>query len=368
MRVLMFISNLGAGGAQRQLVNLAILLKREGFDVSFLTYHPDNFFLSLLNENKINLVCIEEKRWWKRLWKIRSFIRAGTQDVVLSYLKTPNFIACISGIGKRDWGLIISERGASKVNFTSFTEKLKKVFAYYADFLVTNSKNAAAMWCHFFPFVKGKIHTIYNVVREFPSSNVNYVYHKNGKFNLVVAACFTTYKNINGVIEAVALLDVGVKERLRLDWYGATGGCEEVLNNAREQLQRHNLGNTIFLYDPIDTLYEKMVQADAVGLFSFFEGMPNVICEAMSLGKPIIMSRVSDAEVLVDEKNGFLCDAGDCASIGAAIKAMSECSEEELHSRGLESRKNAEVLFGERPFVDAYVSLFNKAIAQVRNR
>lgn len=42
-RILCFIDSLGAGGAQRQLVNLAIGLKKRGYIVHFLVYHVDNF-------------------------------------------------------------------------------------------------------------------------------------------------------------------------------------------------------------------------------------------------------------------------------------------------------------------------------------
>ena len=44
MRLLFFIDNLGSGGAQRQMVALGILFRQSGHEVSFLTYHPANFF------------------------------------------------------------------------------------------------------------------------------------------------------------------------------------------------------------------------------------------------------------------------------------------------------------------------------------
>ena len=52
-RILCFIDSLGAGGAQRQLVNLAIGLKKRDYIVSFLVYHVDDFYLPILQENGI---------------------------------------------------------------------------------------------------------------------------------------------------------------------------------------------------------------------------------------------------------------------------------------------------------------------------
>ena len=54
-RILCFIDSLGAGGAQRQLVNLAIGLKKRDYIVSFLVYHVDDFYLPILQENGIEI-------------------------------------------------------------------------------------------------------------------------------------------------------------------------------------------------------------------------------------------------------------------------------------------------------------------------
>ena len=43
-RILCFIDSLGAGGAQRQLVNLAFGLKKRDYIVSFLVYLVDDFY------------------------------------------------------------------------------------------------------------------------------------------------------------------------------------------------------------------------------------------------------------------------------------------------------------------------------------
>ena len=58
-RILCFIDSLGAGGAQRQLVNLAIGLKKRDYIVSFLVYHVDDFYLPILQENGIEISNLE---------------------------------------------------------------------------------------------------------------------------------------------------------------------------------------------------------------------------------------------------------------------------------------------------------------------
>ena len=53
MRLLCFIDSLGAGGAQRQLVTLAIEFAKRGYDVEFLLYEHNDFYLPTLRDNNI---------------------------------------------------------------------------------------------------------------------------------------------------------------------------------------------------------------------------------------------------------------------------------------------------------------------------
>ena len=43
-KVILFTDNLGSGGAQRQVANVAVLLKKAGYDVSVLVYQDVPFY------------------------------------------------------------------------------------------------------------------------------------------------------------------------------------------------------------------------------------------------------------------------------------------------------------------------------------
>ena len=61
--------------------------------------------------------------------------------------------------------------------------------------------------------------------------------------------------------------------------------------------------------------------SDVVVLPSLSEGVPNVILEALAIGKPVVASQVGGIpEVLAGNKAAFLCQPGDLNSLFEAIK------------------------------------------------
>ena len=137
MRILCVIDDLGAGGAQRQLVQLAFFLQSKGNSVEFLTYHPNNFYAGTLQEKGISFTCLKSNSTWQRLWKFRSFIRKGKFDAVIaSYhdqglipFKTLSFgsgVNYTAGLHKirtsPDHGTAFEIAGKNQADATSFKE------------------------------------------------------------------------------------------------------------------------------------------------------------------------------------------------------------------------------------------------------
>jgi len=99
------------------------------------------------------------------------------------------------------------------------------------------------------------------------------------------------------------------------------------------------------LHEEVKGIHDIMYHADFIGLFSKYEGMPNSICEGMMLGKPIIMTKVSDFTKLVDKTNGFLCDYDNTNSIREAFISAISLNESILKEMGRNSKIKAEMLF-----------------------
>jgi glycosyltransferase involved in cell wall biosynthesis len=97
-----------------------------------------------------------------------------------------------------------------------------------------------------------------------------------------------------------------------------------------------------------------MKSADIVAIFSEYEGLPNAICEGMMIGKPIIMTKVSDFYTLVDESNGFLCDWNKTESIKQVFEKAINLDENTLIKMGNASKEKAVRLFSQNTIMNQF--------------
>lgn len=365
MKLLCLIDNLGSGGAQRQLVNLAMLWKERGHRITFVCYGKSNFYEHLLTERNINVCWVENKNALDRILKIRHCLRENEPNVVICFLETPNFLGCISSVEKHPWKLITSELSANEASFTGLKSRIFKFFERMSDWTVCNSLNAQRMWEEHCPQFAHRISTVYNPV-IIPERQETKEKTERTRKRIVIAASYQKIKNPIRLIEAVSRLDKEDKTKLLIDWYGRKevgNGDRQIADQAQALVKEYDLGECIHLHDATKNIYQKMEDADAVALFSLYEGLPNAICEGMMLGKPILMTRMSDYARLVTKDNGFLCDAEDVQSIKGALVSFLQASDETLESMGRSSRERAMELFAADRIVEQWEALFEKLVS-----
>lgn len=362
-KILFLTPNLGSGGggAERQIVTVALLMHEKGYNVGFLCYCEGNFYAPVLIERNIPIHWKVANNYLKRMFLVRQFIRNGNYDVVISFLETPNFLNNFSAIGGKSWKVITGERSAKESTFNSRRGKIFAWFQRYSDAIVCNSNNAKEMWMKYYPQYKNKLTTIYNTV-TLPKITSEYIPKRDGKIHIIIAASYQYLKNPIGLIKALALLNNEEREKIRVDWYGrkeVTKGNTKAYDEAKNIINQINLNNIISLNEETKDVANKMNEADFVALFSSVEGLPNTICEGMTLGKPIIMTQVSDYKVLVDNSNGFLCDWNNIESIKNVLIDAITLNETRLIEMGRISNKKAISMFSSNVIVEKWINLIS---------
>lgn len=362
MKILCFIDSLGSGGAQRQLVELAIGFKERGHDVTLLIYHDVNFYEKILEKFNINVVCVSAENYIYRFIRIRRYIRNGKFDSVISFLESPSFIATFSSLPFRNWSLIVGERSSNPAIFKSLRLRFYRLFHLFSDYVVFNSYANMYMVKKINPFLSDiRLKVIYNIVDE-ARWKIDYQtkeFKKTNVFKLIVLSSHQYLKNLNGLIEAVNLLTDEEKSRLEVIWYGDSIVAPYFDNSYIEAITKikyFGLDNIFSFYSATPDVSIYLKEASALGLFSFYEGLPNAVCEAMFIGKPVIASNISDIPLLL--KNELLLfDPQNILSISTTIKYLLELDQDELANIGDTNREIAYSLFRKDKIIDVYLNL-----------
>lgn len=356
------IDSLGSGGAQRQMVELALGFKENGHKVSFLTYHNERFYYASLEKKSIQVSCIEEQNYLTRLIKMRRCIRRGNYNAVLSFLEASNFICELAGLPTRKWKLIVGERSANPYIKKFPKLRMYRWFHLLADYVVTNSHANREIVHLINPLLPAhRFRVIYNIVDlEKWSPEKTKVLKNDGKTSLVVAASHQYTKNLDSLVEAVNLLTDEEKCRLRIEWYGdriEPPYFDSSFGLAQDKITRYML-QSIFYFSPARHDLVKIFQeCDAVGLFSKHEGLPNVVCEAMACAKPIICTPVSDLPILLSHQSNLISLGSDVESIKKVLSHFLTLNEDMLQGIGIKNRILAEKYFNKSEKISAYLRL-----------
>ncbi len=363
MRILCFIDSLGSGGAQKQLVELAIGFKEKGHDVTFLVYHDFPFFLDLINNNKINFCKIEANNIFIRFFKIRKFIRNGKFNTVLSFLEIPNIITIFSGFPIRNWKHIVGERSANPLILSTKKSLFLRFFYIFTDFVICNSETNLKMLKKINPFLKkSKLKVIYNLV------NINQIYTKyyfsiHNKTKIVVAASYRSCKNLDGLIKALILLPDEYKKKLVIEWYGnfeISNNSKQYINSFLKDIDFYKLKNILILKPHTKNILYHFYNSDFVGLFSHYEGFPNTICEAMSLSKPVLCSKVSDLDIILKNNiNGYMFDSNNIDSIKLALVNAITSTHSDRLKFGTNNKILSQKYFDRNQVINTYLNYFN---------
>jgi glycosyltransferase involved in cell wall biosynthesis len=356
MKIICFVDSLVSGGAQKQMTGLAILLRKENMDVELIYYNKNLFFQGDLDRNFVTHQLITGKGNFQKIFNLYKYIKSENPEVVISYLDSPNLIALFFKFIGLNFKLIVSERNTT-VGPLSWKEKLKYLMFRYADVIVSNSYSQYSFISKNFPHLKKKLTVITNFVDTsafIPDNSVK----SNNKLKLISVGRINEQKNVLLFIDAIMLsIQKGLK--VEVDWYGRYESLD-YFNTCLQRISENNLSEIFKFFEPTTDIAKKYAQADVFCLPSIFEGTPNVVCEAMACGLPIICSDVCDnSQIIEDGVNGYLFDPLDSNSIAVSIEKVVDKLLVDGVQMGLESRRIAEEKFSQTLFIKRYKEIIN---------
>ena len=353
-KIILFTDSLGAGGAQRQLCGLALMLKKLEYDVTVITYCRSDFYKGYMDENLVRNVIVGEGRGAvQRILAIRKFLKAENPDWVIAYQETPSLISSFIKSTGVKFKLIVSERNTTQE--IKSKDKVRFFLYRFANAVVPNSYSQESILSSRYAWMRKKLKTITNFV-DLNSFAFN-IHTRNDMPLIVTAASIWPPKNILGFIEALRILaqkDVVFKAK----WYGYSEANEEYFKLAQAKIEEYGLNQYIELLPKTPNIAEEYRKCDYFCLPSFYEGVPNVIAEAMAIGRPILCSNVCDnPRYVVEGLNGYLFDPYNPEDMADKILKGLSISDHEYSQMCQESRKRAEKMLSMDTFINKYIEI-----------
>lgn len=318
MKLLFVNVDLGYGGAEKMMVWVANQMAKLGNDVTFMTYRDEKANYQPL-EPSIRRIHLQLEAnggsifgFLKSSRVLRKHIIKERYDVAVAFL-SPSQIRLVKACKGTDTISLISQRGdpyykSQLKGIRKIVSKWMNKLFYEADAYVFQTKQAMSYYPH---YIQEKGAVIANPIHISP----RLVPRRADKRIVNVARLDIKQKRQDLLIDAFNMLSDKYPE-YTLVLYGS-GEDEQLLKTMASSNSR------IVFKGVTNNVVESIQNASMFVLTSDFEGIPNALLEAMSLGVPSISTDCSPggAAMLIDSpEKGILVEKGDAKALAAAME------------------------------------------------
>ncbi|MBX3565276.1 MAG: glycosyltransferase [Sphingomonas sp.] len=369
MKILLIIDYLGSGGAQRQITNLALGLQARGVTVTLAVYHfsdADIFRpaieaagIPIFNITKTSKYSLEVPA------ALRRAMKQGRYDAVISFLDAPNIYAELAKLGVPGQTLIVSERLSYLAETGWLFSRLRRVLHAIASVVVSNS-HSQTEWLRRFPWLRRKARTIYN---GYPITEYQPLDPPGaGPLKLLAVGRISPQKNPKALAQAFVDLHRKIGKIPQLTWVGR-------VESGADTLYRE----TCDIIDGYAPLKQNWVWAgehsDVMPFFrdchalvhpSLYEGLPNVVCEALMAGRPVLVSDMCDNALLAgrNRERGLVIPDLTAQAIATTMEALYDICDEQWRTWSANARDHAVNNLKIETMCDAYLALVQELVAR----
>jgi len=346
LSVLFLIDQINPGGSEKQLIWLAENLPRNKYKPIIAVLNHTQYQDKL--KIKTPIIVFSSKtppgiRGIIRLLKIKRFISQKNIRIVQTYFPTACILGTLAARLNRNRPFIISTRRNLYhwVNESHIEYWLFRITAPWADIILANSWSVAKIINQFEHINENKIKVIQNgiecdkylaVTNEVAKSELGIT------DNYPIIGMIGNWRHIKG-----ASIFINSCELIKSKYPGAKF---ILVGSGTQENELKRLANTLGIRDNVifiegRTDVERLIPAFDVAVQpSLSESFSNVLIEYMAAGRPIVATRVGDAEyIMEDGVEGVLVSPGNYEELGNAIIELCNKKSESEKMGDLAKRK-----------------------------
>ena len=322
LSVLQLIPTLDRSGAEKQMVILAKGLPRDRFRVQVAALTRLGPLQADLEAAGIPVTLIGKRLKLDPLSLARlvRFLKSGRFDVVQTWIFAANtygrVAAHLAGVP-----IVITTEMAVDLWKGKLERSIDRGLAHYCDRLVGNSHAVVDFYRHL-GVPDDRLAMIYSGIAEEQPPPVNRVAVR-AEFGFAADAPVALFagrlaeqKRIDDLLKVLDLL-----QHVQPDLRTLIAGDGPLGSRLAETAALYHLDGKVRFLGHRDDVPRLLAAADLVVLPSAYEGLPNLVLEAMRFGKPVVATAApGTTEVVVDGQTGILVPVGNPQLLARSIR------------------------------------------------
>ncbi|MGN0070093.1 MAG: glycosyltransferase family 4 protein [Prevotella sp.] len=366
MKVFFTLASLGSGGSERVVSLLANSMSERGHEVEIICLKYIDSYYQVNKEVKVaflsdevsskgndegcmpyrHVIASRSTVIGKMCW-LRRYCMQNMPDVVIAFTEG---VYCATIVALLGTGIKVIASERNDPRYMSIKRNIvKSLILPYSDWLVVQTE---AIRKQFKGKIAEKISVIVNPVRE-------EVWHGESDYKvkrIITVARLFPQKRLELAIRAFSII-----ARKYPDWSYVIYGDGPEKQALSDLISEFGLNGQVCLAGKTSQIVDELRRSSIFFMSSDYEGMSNSMVEAVCVGLPVVSTKVSGTDELVDEgKNGYVVEMGDVNGLANALDRLMGDSDR-IEQFAKESREKSN-LFRISRITDEWERLINHCV------
>jgi len=316
--IIFTVPTLNGGGAERIIVNYIRSLDINKFKISLILNLKMGEFLDYIPKY-VNIVELNTKKTRQSFFKMYSVLKDMDIDLLVSTTNRMNILVLILSIFiKRKFKICLYEPSLPSAQFgQKYLPKyyliLMKLLYNHSDYIIAQTKLMGKELTDYYRVAKEKIIVTSNPIDtkfiQDNIKNINNPFNQN-KINIIASGRIREEKGYEFLLRSFSKV-IKKNVQFRLTILGTIGDTD-YMKKLKGLIDDLNIIKYIEFVGFKKNPFPYYKYADLLVLSSKWEGLPNVVLEALYLQTPVVVTNCVDYfyEIIDEGVNGFIVDYG----------------------------------------------------------
>jgi glycosyltransferase involved in cell wall biosynthesis len=366
-RVLLLSTSLGMGGADRQILCLARALLARHYEVRLVSMTPLAEMGRQALDEGLPVLSLEMERGhadWRAFQRLVTLLREWRPQLLTSFMYHANLLGRLAG----RWAgvpLIVSSIRSER-NGSASRDWLMRLTNWMDDRCTTNSQEVADSLRERRLLTSGKALVIPNGVDvpelSVPPEDRGRIRSELGlapsEFLWLAVGRLLPQKDYPTLLQAFQPL-AAAPARLLI------AGRGDMLEELEQQVRQLGVTAQVSFLGVRNDIPALLAAADGFVLSSAWEGMPNVVMEALAAATPVVATRVGGVSELVQSgTSGLLVPAKDPGALSQAMRQLMSLPMEERERMGRAGRDHVATRYGMGAMAERWMALYGELLSR----